>query len=89
MPISQRHPLYQTCVAYKRAVIRVCIEQLREIEGRLEQGCGARWEQQLYGCDDLGTVARLIIALQRRAQLHTDDMGWLEQLSQRVAVGGS
>ena len=85
MPLP-RHPLYQTCVAYKRAVVRLCAEQLREIEGRLEKGCGARWEQQLHGCDDLATVARLVLALQRRTQLRTDDVGWLEELSQMPAA---
>ena len=60
----KKHPLAAISVAYKRAVVRACAEWLREIEGRLAQPCGARWDQQLAGCDDLATVARLVLSLQ-------------------------
>lgn len=77
----RKHPLAPISAAYKRAVVRSCAEQLREIEGRLEQPCGARWEQQVQSCDDLGTVARLILALQRRSNLRRPASGWLEELA--------
>jgi len=77
----RKHPLAPISAAYKRAVVRSCAEQLREIEGRLDNSCGARWEQQLQGCDDLGTVARLILALQRRSSLQLPESGWLDELS--------
>jgi hypothetical protein len=77
----RKHPLAPISAAYKRAVVRSCAEQLREIEGRLDQSCGARWEQQLQSCDDLGTVARLILALQRRSSLRSPESGWLDELA--------
>lgn len=77
----KKHPLAAISVAYKRAVVRACAEWLREIEGRLAQPCGARWDQQLAGCDDLATVARLVLSLQRRSSLKTAESGWLEDLA--------
>jgi hypothetical protein len=81
LAMLRKHPLAPISAAYKRAVIRACAEQLREIEGRMEQPCGARWEQQVQSCDDLGTVARLILALQRRSSLRSPESGWLEELA--------
>ncbi|KAL1528317.1 hypothetical protein AB1Y20_009672 [Prymnesium parvum] len=75
------HPVLVANVAYRRAIVRLCVEQIREIEGRLEQGCGVRFEQQLQGCDDLAGVARALAVLQRRTQLHAADSGWLDELA--------
>ena len=79
--MMRKHPLAPISVAYKRAVVRACAEALREIEGRLCHPCGARWESQLQGCDDLGTVARLILALQRRSNLPSPDSAWLDEMA--------
>ena len=56
--------------------------QLREIEGRLDQGCGPRWEQQLHGCEDLAGVARLLLMVQRRTELRSADSAGIEELGQ-------
>ena len=53
-----------------------------EIEGRLEQSVGPRFEPQLQSCDDLCGVARLILMLQRRTELRDAESGWLEELAQ-------
>ena len=81
MPPKAAHPILIQNMPYRRAVIRHCAEQIREIEGRLVQGCGTRFEQQLQGCDDMNTVARLLLVLQRRADMKDVDNGWLEELS--------
>ena len=57
------HPVLVANAAYRRAIVRLCTEQIREVEGRLEQGCGTRFEQQLQNCEDLGAVARLVLVL--------------------------
>jgi len=75
------HPVLVANSAYRRAIVRLCTEQIREIEGRLEQGCGTRFEQQLQNCEDLGAVARLLIVLQRRTELKGAESGWLEELA--------
>jgi hypothetical protein len=68
--------------AYRRAIVRMCAEQIRVIEGRLDQACGTRFDQQLQSCEDLGTVAKLLLVLQRRTELKGAESGWLEELSQ-------
>ena len=80
-----KNPVLISSAGYKRALVRHCTEQLREIEGRMEQASGPRWEQQLQSCEDLGSVAKLMIALQRRADLKDVDNGWLEELAQLSA----
>ena len=77
-----KHPLHPTSNCYKKAIVRACCDRLREIEGRLEQSVGPRFEQQLQSCDDLCGVARLILMLQRRTELRDAESGWLEELAQ-------
>ena len=81
MPPKAVHPILIQNAAYRRACIRHCTAQIREIEGRLEQGCGTRFEQQLQSCDDLNSVARLLLQLQRRADMKDVENGWLEELT--------
>ena len=76
-----KHPMHPTSNCYKKAIVRACCDRLREIEGRLEQSVGPRFEQQLQSCDDLCGVARLILMLQRRTELRDSDSGWLEARS--------
>ena len=77
-----KHPLHPTSNCYKKAIVRACCDRLREIEGRLEQSVGPRFEQQLQSCDDLCGVARLILMLQRRTELRDAESAWLEELAQ-------
>ena len=77
-----KHPLHPTSNCYKKAIVRACCDRLREIEGRLEQSVGPRFDQQLQSCDDLCGVARLILMLQRRTELKDADSGWLDELAQ-------
>ena len=77
-----KHPLHPTSNCYKKAIVRACCDRLREIEGRLEQSVGPRFEPQLQSCDDLCGVARLILMLQRRTELREAESGWLEELAQ-------
>lgn len=81
MPPKGVHPVLVANAAYRRAIVRLCVEQLREVEGRLDQGCGTRFEQQLQSCEDLGTVARLLLVLQRRTELRGAESSWLEELA--------
>ena len=60
-------PALSSSQCYRRAVVRACAEQLRVIEGRLDVGCGPRFEEQLSQ-DDLNGVARAILTLQRRTE---------------------
>ena len=80
--VPAKHPLAPTSNCYKKAIVRACCERLREIEGRLEQSVGPRFDQQLQSCDDLCGVARLILMLQRRTELKDADSGWLDELAQ-------
>ena len=57
--IPPRHPLYAVSQAYRRSLVRLWTERLRQIEGRLNPGCGLRWDQQLAACDDIQSIARL------------------------------
>ena len=82
MACPAKHPLHPTSNCYKKAIVRACCDRLREIEGRLEQSVGPRFEQQLQSCDDLCGVARLILMLQRRTELRDTESGWLEELAQ-------
>ena len=84
--VPAKHPLHPTSNCYKRAIVRACCDKLREIEGRLEQSVGPRFEQQLQSCDDLCGVARLILMLQRRTELRDFDSGWLEARSGRPQI---
>ena len=79
---SSKNPVLISSAGYRKAVVRHCTEQIREIEGRMEQSSGPRWEQQLQTCEDLACVAKLLLALQRRAELKEIDNAWLEELSQ-------
>ena len=65
MPAT-KNPVLISSLGYRKAVVRHCTEQLREIEGRLEQPSGPRWEHSLAACEDLGGVGRLLLTLQRR-----------------------
>ena len=76
-----KHPMHPTSNCYKKAIVRACCDRLREIEGRLEQSVGPRFEQQLQSCEDLCGVARLILMLQRRTELRDSDSVWLEARS--------
>ena len=73
-----KHPMHPTSNCYKKAIVRACCDRLREIEGRLEQSVGLRFEQQLQSCEDLCGVARLVLMLQRRTELRDSDSVWLE-----------
>ena len=44
--IPPRHPLYAVSQAYRRSLVRLWTERLRQIEGRLNPGRGLRWDQQ-------------------------------------------
>ena len=79
---APKNPVLVSSLGYRKAVVRHCIEQLRELEGRLEQTSGPRWELQLHNCEDLAGVAKLIIMLQRRVDLPEVDNVWLEKLAQ-------
>ena len=81
MPAT-KNPVLISSLGYRKAVVRHCTEQLREIEGRLEQPSGPRWEHSLAACEDLGGVGRLLLTLQRRTSLANADNTWLEELSQ-------
>ena len=70
--------MHPTSNCYKKAIVRACCDRLREIEGRLEQSVGPRFEQQLQSCEDLCGVARLVLMLQRRTELRDSDSVWLE-----------
>jgi pyruvate/2-oxoglutarate dehydrogenase complex dihydrolipoamide acyltransferase (E2) component len=60
---------------------RRCAERLRGIEARLDYSCGSRWQSQLDTCDDLASVARLLLPLQQRCEaLPGADNAWLEKL---------
>ena len=67
---------------------RGCAERLRSIEARLDYSCGSRWQGQLSVCDDLPSVARLLLPLQVRcgALLAGSDSGWLESLAAMSAA---
>ena len=58
MPAT-KNPVLISSLGYRKAVVRHCTEQLREIEGRLEQPSGPRWEHSLAACEDLGGVGRV------------------------------
>ena len=81
MPAT-KNPVLISSLGYRKAVVRHCTEQLREIEGRLEHSSGPRWEQSLACCEDLGGVGRLLLTLQRRTSLADADNTWLEELTQ-------
>lgn len=68
-------------VFVKRTFIHVCTGRLREVEVRLDHGCSGRWLQQLDRCEGLSGLARLLLALQRRAHLQGLENGWLEELA--------
>ena len=72
-------PALSSSQCYRRAVVRACAEQLRVIEGRLDVGCGPRFEEQLSQ-DDLNGVARAILTLQRRTEL-CSETAWLDELA--------
>ena len=80
--MAPKNPVLISSLGYRKAVVRHCTEQLREIEGRLEQPSGARWEQGLANCEDLAGVGRLLLALQKRSELADADNSWLEELAQ-------
>lgn len=80
--MPSKNPVLISSAGYRKAIVRHCTEQLREIEGRLEQSCGPRWEQQLQSCEDLAGVAKLMLTLQKRADLKEIDNVWLDELSQ-------
>lgn len=95
--MAPKHPLLLSSMGFRKAVVRHCMEQLREIEGRLPQASGPRWEQQLQTCEDLSGVAKMVLALQRRSESTTGKTGavaggggsaaaldnvWVEELSQ-------
>ena len=65
----------------RRAFIKGCIDRLREIEARLDHGCSWRWMEQLDRCEDMPTVAKLLLPLQRRTHLRDLDNAWLEELT--------
>ena len=81
-----KNPVLISSAGYRKAVVRHCTEMLREIEGRLEQPSGPRWEQSLASCEDLAGVGRLLLTLQRRSSLADADNTWLEELAQLSAA---
>lgn len=84
LAMAPKHPYALSSLGYRKAVVRYSTEVLRELEGRLPQPSGPRWETQLQACEDLAGVARLVLALQRRSEAlkGTVDNTWLEELSQ-------
>ena len=55
--------------------------RLREVEGRLDRGCGSRWLAASTKCDGLPAVARLLLRVQRRCtSLPQQDDSWLQEL---------
>ena len=68
---------------FKKAFARSCADRLRGIEGRLDRGCGINWTMQLEECDDMHTVAKLLLFLQRRSgALRGIDCSWIEEISE-------
>ena len=67
---------------YKRQFARNCAEKLRNLEGRLDRGCGKAWLTELEKCEDVPGLARLLLQLLRRCTtLEGPDDGWLEELT--------
>jgi hypothetical protein len=81
--MAPKNPILVPSLGFRKAVVRHCTDQLREIEGRFERASGPRWEQMLHSCEDLSGVARLVLALQRRIEaFKAADSAWLDELSQ-------
>ena len=68
---------------YKRQFARNCAEKLRDVEGRLDRGCGKAWFTELEKCEDVPGLARLLLQLQRRCVTlpSGQDDSWLEELT--------
>jgi hypothetical protein len=78
-----KNPILIPSLGYRKAVVRHCVEHLREIDGRLDQGCGPRFESQLQNCDDLSVVAKMMLTLMKRVGASKGaDTAWLEELTQ-------
>lgn len=84
--MAPKNPILISSMGYRKAVVRHFVEQLRELEGRLEKASGPRWETQLHSCEDLAGVARLMLTLQRRIAPKGIDNTWLEELAQLSAA---
>ena len=80
--MAPKNPVLISSIGYKKAIVRHCTDHLREIEGRLEFAIGPRWEHMLNGCEDLISVGKLIIALQRRTELRGAESVLIEELLQ-------
>lgn len=86
MSARSKNPVLISSLGYRKAVVRHCTEQIREIEGRLDTPSGVRWEQNLMGCEDLAGVGKLLIALQKRSDFVDADNAWLDELVQLSAT---
>lgn len=84
--MPSKNPVLISSAGYRQAVVRHCTEQLREIEGRMEHTSGPRFEHQLQSCEDLAGVAKLMLTLQKRADLKPVDNAWLEELAKLSAA---
>ena len=81
--MAPKNPVLISSLGYRKAVVRHCTEQLREIEGRLEQPSGPKWEQTFKNCEDLAGVGKLMLTLQKRTtELADADNSWLEELKE-------
>ena len=71
--------------ARNREFVRGCVARLKQVELRLDVGCGDEWFRRLDGVDDLAGLAQQLEQLRRLTNLEEDaDSAWL-----KVCAGGS
>ena len=83
---APKNPVLISLESYRKAIVRQFTEELREIEGRLEQPSAPRWSMSLGTCEDITGVAKLLLALQKRSTLNDASHAWLEELAHLSAA---